>query len=330
VIPRRWFRASLVAALAMLGAAAGLSQPLPPGVDDCLAAIERLRTATKSAATEPDARERSAPVLGDVCPDVAAALDASPWGEALAGVSARELEPSAFVDLTKLVASYERPAAAGAVPAPSAAVLDDVLAGLKLEKPTTELTLWERIQRWYDEHFGASSDEARGWLETWLRRFAPSDAWVGYFVIVLGIALVGGTVAIIVNELRVAGVLAGGVLRKYSPLSSSTSEPEQPRARDLDDVMRAPLRRRPALLLALVLERLRSRGALPLRDSLTHRELLRAAHLSAEQRAAFGAVVGAAERVTFADWQPTERDVDPLLARGRELLSSLPVEAATK
>jgi hypothetical protein len=328
VIPRRRFRASLVAALVFLGAPQALSQSLPPGVDDCLAAIERLRAAAKSTDAEPNARERSAPVLGDVCPDVAAALDASPWGEALAGVSARELETGAFVDLTKLVASYERPAAGGAVPAPSA--LDDVLAELKVEKPTTELTLWERIQHWYDEHFGASNDEARGWLETWLRRFAPSDAWVGYLVIVLGIALVAGTVAIVVNELRVAGVLAGGVLRKYAPLSPSIAEPEQQRARDLDDVMRAPLRRRPALLLALVLERLRARGALPLRDSLTHRELLRAANLSAEQSAAFGAVVGAAERVTFADWEPAERDVDPLLARGRELLSSLPIEAATK
>ena len=84
------------------------------------------------------------------------------------------------------------------------------------------------------------------------------------------------------------------------------------------------------LLLALVLDRLRARGVQPLRDSLTHRELLGAAHLTAQQSAAFGAVLDAAERVTFADWRPAEVDVEPVLARGRQLLSSLSAEVASK
>jgi hypothetical protein len=325
---RRCFSASLVAASAALGAAHARAQALPAGVDSCLARIEALRAPAAASATDPNASPTTAPTLGDVCPELAEALDDNPWGEALAGVSAEDLETSAFVELTRLVAAYEQPPAGAGSPAPSAAALDEVLAQLKLEKPTAELSIWERIQQWYDEHFGARDDVARGWLEKWLRRFAPSDAWVGYFVIVLGIGLVVGTLVIVINELRVAGVLTRGAYAKYSPLAPSAPEPE--RARDFDAVMSAPLARRPVLLLALVLERLRARGALPLRDSLTHRELLRAARLSAEQSAAFGAVVGAAERVTFADWRPAERDVDPLLVCGRELLSSLPAEVATK
>jgi hypothetical protein len=152
---------------------------------------------------------------------------------------------------------------------------------------------------------------------------SPSERVVRYLVIVLGIALVVATVVVVVNELRAAGVLAGSVLRKYAPLSPAAPEGADTRVADLDDVARAPLARRPVLLLALVLTRLRARGRAPLRDSLTHRELLgAAAGLSAEQSAAFAVVVGAAERVTFADWRPEERDVDGIVARGGALLAS--------
>ena len=324
--PRRSLAASLVAAFAAVGASSVLAQALPPGVDDCLAKIEALRAPDAAAAVE---RNRGSPTLGEVCPEVAAALAENPWGQALAGVSPDDLETSAFVDLTKLVAAYaRRPGGAERSQLPDAAALDDVLAELKLEKPAAQ-TIWQRIQQWYEEHFGANGDEARGWLEKWLQRFAPSERWVSYFVIVLGIVLVAATIAIVHNELRVAGVFRGGVLRKYSPLGrSSESGPERPR--DFDDVAHAPLARRPVLLLMLVLERLRARGVLPSRDSLTHRELLRAARLSAPQSAAFGVVLDAAERVTFADWRPAVEEVDPVLARGRELLSSLRAEVAPK
>lgn len=324
--PRRSLAASLVAAFAALGASSALAQALPPGVDDCLMKIEALRAPDAAAAVE---RNGGPPTLGDVCPEVAAALAENPWGEALAGVSPDDLETSAFVDLTKLVAAYARlPGGAERPQPPDAAALDDVLAELKLEKPAAQ-TIWQRIQRWYEEHFGANGDEARGWLEKWLQRFAPSERWVSYFVIVLGIVLVAATIAIVHNELRVAGVFRGGVLRKYSPLGRS-SEPGPERPRDFDDVAHAPAARRPVLLLTLVLERLRARGVLPSRDSLTHRELLRAARLSAPQSAAFGVVLDAAERVTFADWRPAVEEVDPVLARGRELLSSLPAEVVPK
>jgi hypothetical protein len=318
---------SLVAASAAVGASSALAQSLPPGSDDCVAKINTLRATDAEAAVE---RNSVSPRIGDVCPDIAAALAESPWGQALAGVSPDDLETHAFVELTELVASYERrPGDAEGPAPPSAHALDDVLAELQLEKPAA-LTIWQRIQQWYNEHFGESNDEARGWLERWLQRFAPSGQVVSYFVIALGLVLVAVTITVVLNELRVAGVLGRAALNKYSPLASPGPGFEPERARYFDDVARAPLARRPVLLLALVLERLRARGGLALRDSLTHRELLGAARLSAQQNAAFGTVLDAAERVTFADWRPAEQEVEPVLARGRELLSSLPAEAAPK
>ena len=317
---RRFLWAYSVAAVVAIGAPPALAQSLPPGVEDCLAAIEQQHGVDADDAPGARAAPEDAPRLGDVCPELAAAINEGPWGAALAGTWADDLSTTAFRTLTELVPEYERPAAAELALRSDA--LDESLAALKLDEPTAELTLWERIQRWFDEQFGSRGDDARGWLEKWLEHLSPSERVVRYLVVVLGVVLVLATVIVVVNELRVAGVLAGDVLRKYTPLAPSAPDAEM-RALDLDDVARAPLARRPVLLLALVLERLRARSKAQLRDSLTHRELLRsAAGLSAEQGAAFAAVVGAAERVTFGDWRPEERDVDGIVARGRALLAS--------
>ena len=156
MIGRRWLGGSLVAALAVVGAGSALAQALPPGVGDCLANIDAMRAPAAGAAGQRDRVAAPVRTLADVCPDFAAALEDNSWGEALAGVSPDELETSAFVELARLVERYERPPAGVRRPSqPSAAALDDVLAELKLEKPPP-LTIWQRIQRWYDEHFGAS------------------------------------------------------------------------------------------------------------------------------------------------------------------------------
>ena len=183
---------------------------------------------------------------------------------------------------------------------------------------------------WLDEHFGARGAVTPEWLAQWLKALSPSERFVRYFVIALGILLAAATALVVINELRVAGLLAGGVLRKYSPLTPSDAEPRNSSAREWDDVARAPLARRPALLLAIVLDRLRERGRAP-RDSLTHRELLGAGTgFDAEQSAAFAAIVAAAERVTFGDWRPVESELDGVLARGRALLASFAMDVPRK
>jgi hypothetical protein len=79
------------------------------------------------------------------------------------------------------------------------------------------------------------------------------------------------------------------------------------------------------------LDRLRAGSRAPLRDSLTHRELLGAAQgLSPEQSDAFGAVVTAAERATFGGWRPDESACDGLIERGRALLAALPTDTADR
>jgi hypothetical protein len=310
----RIFFVRAAAALVAIGGAPVSAQSLPPGVDEC---VQRIR---QEAPTESGA---DAARLGDLCPELAVAINEGPWGDEISGVWADDLAPNAFLQLAELVSSYQRPADGGL--ALSSASLDESVAALKLQKPPG-VSLWERIQQWFDEWFGRRTD-TQGWLQKWLEHLSPSERVVRYLVVVLGLVLVAATVVVVVNELRVAGVLAGDAIRKYSPLARSAPGAADSGPRDLDAVGRAPFARRPVLLLALVLERLRARGRTALRDSLTHRELLGAAgNLTAEQNAALAVVVGGAERVTFGDWRPEEREVDDIVASGRTLLASLPAD----
>jgi len=325
---RRRSRLSLARAAALAAtlcvATTSFSQTLPAGVDECLARIDQQRRAEPPIGGLGAAGDEPAgpTLLGDACPELAAAIDEGAWGKALVDIRAEDLSTNAFEELARLVARYEQPPAPALQPLAIEA-LDPVLAALELREPDQELSVWDRIQRWYDENFGARETSAGRWIEDWLNNLSLPERFVRYLLIGLGTALVVATIAIVANELRIAGVLAGGALRKYSPLAGRESENDA-RVRDFDDVARAPLKRRPALLLLLVLDRLRARAAVPLRDSLTHRELVSAAgDLSVEQSDALRAVAGAAERVTFGDWQPAERDVDEVVARGRALVASL-------
>lgn len=308
------------ALLAAISAGAASAQRLPDGVADCRSRLAGEQTEAPDAG----AGGRAYPSrVGDLCPELAEAIDGGAWGGALADAGAKDLTATSLGALAELAGGYVRPANAG--PELATAALDEALEELELRETPTSLSIWDRIQKWFDEHFGTQGDEARDWLERWLQDLSVPERVIRYVVIALGFLIVAATAVIVWNELRVAGVLAGGALRKYAPLTRESAAAEHPR--DLDDVLQAPLGRRPALLLALVLDRLRERSQASLRDSFTHRELLGAARgLSAEQSKAFHVVVDAAERATFGGWRPDPPACDGLVESGRSLLASLSSE----
>ena len=73
------------------------------------AARSRRTQGSRAAADEP----AGPTLLGDVCPELAAAIDEGAWGEALVDIWAEDLSTNAFEELARLVASYEQPPAAG-------------------------------------------------------------------------------------------------------------------------------------------------------------------------------------------------------------------------
>ncbi len=324
MIASRFVRLEIVAAAVLAAAFPSFAEPLPDGVADCLERIER--QSARAPAPEAAAADPGPQRLGGVCPELAAALDEGAWGASLVDANAGELGTDAFEELVRVAASYEQPQPTR--DGISASSLDEVLAALELREPEVQASLWERMQKWLDERFGARDDRAGRWIEDWLGNLSIPERLVRYVLLVLGVVLVVATAAVVVNELRIAGVLAGGALRKYTPHAARGAQDET-KARDFDDIARAPLARRPALLLLLLVERLRSRATASLRDSLTHRELVAAAgDLSADQSESLRAVANAAERATFGGWRPEERDVDELIARSRRLAASLSAERA--
>jgi hypothetical protein len=182
---------------------------------------------------------------------------------------------------------------------------------------------WTRFKSWLRGLFTPRPEPQadRGWLR-WLfgeeglsQGVLQGIVWAALAVV---IALAG---AIIVNELRVAGVLRPLRLRPASgsrvgavTMANATSQ----------DVERAAPLQQPRLLLELIAARLAEQERLPPARALTVQELARAARLpDAADRARLQALGAACERVRFSDREIPPQALAGALAQGRELLAAL-------
>lgn len=255
------------------------------------------------------------PQLAAVCPAFAAALGENAWAETLAYAGAGALDSNQLRDLIALSDSYDRAAPSGSL---DASRLDAIVSELAPFEAPPALSLWDRALRWLEERLGGGASER---LADWLRGLSLPPAWRRALVLSVAALLVATVAYIVVNELRHARL-------RYRALSDGANGASGSRAQDdgassFGELERAAPARQPALLLALILRRLRLGGA-PVPASCTHRELAGAVDgLAEDARASLAAISGAAERVAFGGWRPGARDVEPVLARGRELLGVL-------
>jgi hypothetical protein len=304
---------ALAFAAACLAGGPVCAQRLPPGADGCVAAVGQ-RAAQASAAESPV-------LLGDVCADLADALEAGVWGQALAFVEARSLSADRFLALVELAQRYEGDAAAGAPI--SVTELADVVAGLRPFEPLPELSLWERIIEWLQGKLGEGTGGASDRFLEWLRGLDLPESWVRPIAYAAALVIVATVVAIAVNELRHGGAFAGGARRRRSVVGEVDESMPQ-RALTFDDLHTFPPREQPIVLFRLVVECLQARNARSAIESLTHRELVAAnVVLGSEHASALDNVARAAERVTFGAWVPAPQELDPILDDGRTLLSGL-------
>lgn len=308
------FAASILAPYCIAGAQTGSVRSVEAA--ECAA---RLRAASTAEAAP------SVPRLADVCADLAEELESGAWGAALGSVGAEDLSARSFGELVDLIENYER------APAETALAVDELAAvveSLRPFEPVAELSLWERIREWISDRLGFDDPARGGGLIDWLRNLSIPEDWVRTIVYVLGITIVIAALVVLVNELRVSGVFGGGTGRA-SVRGGAAAVPAWAKRVPLtfDGVRRAPAARQPALLLELLVERLRGRFGDSVRDSFTHRELADAAgELGVQRRSELDAVVSAAERVTFAGWRPETADVEPVLSKGKAVLDELEAE----
>jgi hypothetical protein len=260
------------------------------------------------------------------CPDLASQLDRAPWSAWLPAdwrTSGNDLSVASLRDLRSLI-PRELQTRTG-VEAPQVASLQPILRRLDLQEETQGS--WSRFKEWVRDVFTPHEQNPReGWLSRVLGAVNVSDAvarlisWISLSVtIVLAMAIVA-------NELRVAGLFAR---RRSSRQAHSRSAPTlPPQSIGWEDVQRAVPGERPRLLLQLIATRLVALGGLPPAEALTVRELVRVARLpNSGDRELLVDIALAAERLRFSGDQVCADSIELALAHGRTLLEHLEARA---
>lgn len=184
------------------------------------------------------------------------------------------------------------------------ALLADTLIETPERKPSLSELLWQWLQSLFDEH----RQSGNPWLFDLLEWLIPPPwvmTWIGRLL--MG-AIIVIALSVLVNELQQSGIARRlgrqSVSRaKTGPVSSSFEQP----VLSWEDILRLPVRLRPAAWLRFVVALLADQGLLPENRSLTNTELL--ARLGARDRARarpFKVVVAGAEAELYGN-QPLDQ-----------------------
>jgi hypothetical protein len=254
------------------------------------------------------------------CPELTPALSRSPWAAWLPADWNRpnsQLTASSLTELHTLLARQS-----GLDPArhaaPRTATVGAVLAAVTREQ-AGGVSWWQRFKDWLRRVLTSRRAD-----NDWLRRLMAelnlsnqATQLIGWGAFALVVALAA---AIVISELRIAGILGGRARRtRVAGL--------QPGARgtaSLTAIERAPLEHQPALLLELIASRLVEQQRLPPARALTAREVGRRARLPEESgRARLAELVAVSEQVRFAGEAVAVASLDSAMRSGRSLLATL-------
>jgi hypothetical protein len=253
------------------------------------------------------------------CPELTAALAHSAWTPWLPSdwnQPRNQLSAEGLTELRTLLSRSLKPSAP--VRAPSAQKAAAVVARISQAEDSRQ-GWWQRFKAWL-RGLTDGSDGDSGAVDGWLGALdfshgaAKVVAWLALAVVV-GIAL-----AVLVNELRVAGVLKGRGPVRRSGLRLAGDRAEV----TLLEVERRDPREQPGLLLELIADRLTSQGRLPPSRALTARELLRGAHLADDsERTWLSELAVACEQLRFSTRDLADASLASAIAAGRRVLARL-------
>lgn len=193
-------------------------------------------------------------------------------------------------------------------------VLGSVMATLG-QTPDQPLSLWERALHWVLDWLGGDEQSDAGWLKD----LSISETLVRFFLYACLALIVLLALAVILTEFR--HVSFGRRMQDSRWEDEQLAEMVSP---GFDQLLAAPLRDQPGLLLAIILARLQAIGVLQMRSSATHRDIATAVQ-SLQQGEAVASISEAAERATFGDWHPRQEDMAQLLQTGRRICKTLDV-----
>ncbi len=294
---------------AALAHAAPARDPLQ-AIDDCLARLD----------TELDVGYAR---IAARCPELTPALRASPFAPWLPAEWQRRDNELSASGLSELRAQLVRESAAPtpAHPAPRSEHVAAVLARVTQVEDAERSGWWQRLKDWFRSLIAGHPQADDAWLRRWLADLKLSSgvsALIGWAALAAILALAAG---ILINELRIAGVLRRRLDRERSQPAQARPGRGSP---GLADIERAAPEEQPRLLLELIAQRLAVQQALPATRALTARELERQANLSeGSARARLAELVGVSERVRFSAERVSDASLAAALHGGRELLRAL-------
>jgi Domain of unknown function (DUF4129) len=262
------------------------------------------------------------------CPDLTPALTQSPWAPWLpAGWNRPDNQLSAN-GLSELRALLAREAAPEVIrrPPPRPERVAAVLASVTLSDPGNP-SWWQRFKDWLHRILAARAESRDHWLAHWLTQIKLATSTTQAIVwsaLALVVALAAG---IVINELRIAGLLGSRAGRAQTRTASGQAPGS---AAGLAEIDGAEPERQPSLLLELIALRLAEQDRLPPARALTARELERRAQLADETgRPHLAELVGVCERLRFSADRVSDASLAAALRSGRLLLAALdaPVSA---
>jgi hypothetical protein len=250
------------------------------------------------------------------CPGLAATLEQSPAG---AWLPASWKEPDNLLNaegLRALRAALVRESAA--VPGGGRALNPERVGAVleRIRQPQhAEEGLWARIKRWLRALFTPQPQSDSGWLRRLFGDVSVDKATlrlIAALSIALLVVLAG---AVVVNELRVAGLL-----RRRAARRAALNTGRVARGSALAAVEGAE----PGLLLELIAARLVAQDRLPPARAFTVRELVQRAQLrDASERTRLAELAAVSERLRYATGGVAAPVLEATLRGGRELLASL-------
>jgi hypothetical protein len=256
------------------------------------------------------------------CPDLTAALSESSFAAWLPADWKRPDNQLSAAGLSELRSQLERESGRGGNRRPALRTerVATVLASVT-HADAGSIGWWQRLKDWLHRILATRAPADSGWLRRWLAGIELSTGttqlitWTAVAVVV---ALAAG---IVINELRIAGVLRGRTTRSEPRAAHSRRGGS---AATLKDIERAPPEQQPALLLEQIALRLVALQRLPPARALTGHELEREAQLPEEAgRARLVGLVTVCERVRFSAEQVSAANLAAAVRDGRALLSTL-------
>jgi len=253
------------------------------------------------------------------CPELTPALGESSFAAWLPADWKRPDNQLSAAGLSELRAQLARESArvAAARPPPRTERVATVLATVSHGADAGSVGWWQRFKDWLRRILATRSQADSGGLRRWLAGIELSTATtqaITWAALALVVALAAG---IVINELRIAGVLRARTTR---PRPGGGEFPRGGPAATLEQLESAAPERQPALLLV----RLAALQRLPPARALTARELEREARLPEESaRARLVELVTVCERVRFSDAPVSAASLAAAVRGGRALLGTL-------